>query len=423
MANETLDDILSKAGLELVAAAIGRGGSAVVHKCKVVRAAEGMPSVGEFVAVKQYSQEILDAPNQLDRIRQEATAGARLRHANLVRTYALIEEPLHDGSLGRVLLILEWVDGATLQAWFDKQLKPIPWERILVIGTGLIDGLEALHAAGLYHRDIKPDNVMVRESGEPVLMDIGVAELTGNDEHSLHTSVREFIGSVRFSSPQFLSGDQFDAADDMYSLAATLYLLFTGKLVYSEIERKPLIAVAVATRSPSVDSLLEDVPPSMRVLLQGALHRVRARRPNCRQFRDSIANPETADYITQELAAQQTDARSYPIIQAHSDGTSFFADLNGDAPALDEDYTVVRLGRSVFVPSLNREVALETWIAAAVLKHVHQGVGNFAVSYRRWKSNTSFLANNMYSAGNWVDELGTSFKVQKGDLVLRRTPS
>jgi eukaryotic-like serine/threonine-protein kinase len=413
---ETLTDVLDRAGVELVRTQIGGGGSATVHQGRVSQTGEGLP-VGTLVAVKEYHPSLVATPGQLDRIRQEAALGQQLRHPHVVQTYRLYE-PIELAGAPTVL-ILEWVEGRTLDQWYAAQPRPVKWEIIRSICLNVIDGVAELHARSTFHRDLKPENIMVRTSGAAVVMDIGVAEITDSNEHTLHTSVRDFVGSVRFASPQFILGDgQFTAADDIYSLGATFFLLFTGRMIYEEVERKPVLPIMVVNDPPRIDSLAEEIPPAMKVLLQGCLHRERKRRPSLSDLAESIRNPEGATYITRELELQAAESRSYPVIEILDDGASFLADLSGDNPEVGDTYRVVRPGRKITVPSYNREITPETWVAEAVLKHVHANVGHFILWGRRWQEGK----NSLYSMigaipGQWVEQEKLTPKVRKNDVL------
>ena len=418
---ETLIDVLELIGIELTRTQVGGGGSAVVHQGQVVRPAEGLPGAGSLVAVKEYRPSLLSIPGQLDRIKQEAALGQRLEDPNVVRTYRLYVPA--ESETAPTVLVLEWVEGKTLDQWYAEQARPVRWDAIRAICLDVVRGVAALHAQNAFHRDIKPENVMVRAGGSGVVMDIGVAEITGNNEHTLHTSVKEFVGSVRFASPQFIMGESFAAPDDVYSIGATFFLLFTGRLIYEEVERKPVLPIAVVSNPPRIDSLQEDIPTSMKVLLQGCLNRDRKRRPSLSDLEDSLRNPETAAYITRELESQAAESRSYTVIDVLDEGGSFLADLRGDNPDVGDTHRVVRPGKKITVPSYNREITPETWVAEAVLKHVHANVGHFIVFGKRWQEGKNPLSSTMglWTPGQWVEQEKVVPKVRRGDLVLKET--
>ena len=233
--------------------------------------------------------------------------------------------------------------------------------------------------------------------------------------------MKEFVGSARFASPQFILGSApFATTDDVYSLGATLFLLFTGTPIFAEVERKTVIPIAVVTAAPEVRSLAEGVPALIRVLLQGMLHHDPTRRPSLNEVAECLDNADTAPYVTKELSKQADDTRSYVVLAV--DGRGCFADLAGDSPALDEVYTIIRSrSKGLMLPSYNREVTPELWVAEATLKHVHQNLGHFTIHTRRWKDAPSSLTSFAMPSGQWIYDDGDNLAVSRGDRVLRKT--
>lgn len=419
-----IESLLADAGLEILQRDIGGGGSATIHKCRVVAPSSHFSELGMLVAAKEYRPSILKTPNQLERIKQEAELGVKIRHTNVVRAFALLGDAKSEvAEVGLLVLLLEWVDGVTLDSWYSTTSRTPPWESIRAVARDLVAALGELHQNNVFHRDVKPENVMVRiGTASAVLMDIGVAELASNDETTLHTSVKDFVGSARYASPQFILGSApFTTADDVYSLGATLFLLITGTPIFANIDRKSVIPIEVVRAPPEVQSVVEGVPASMRVLLQGMLSHDPARRPTLDQIAECLDNTDTATYLTTELARQADDTRSYVVLAV--DGRSCFADLAGDYPGVDEVYTIVRShSKELHVPSYKRGVTPEQWIADATLKHVHQNIGHFAIHWRRWKDTSNSLAAiSMSNSGQWVYEDGDSLAVVRGDRILRKT--
>jgi len=109
-----LTAILQENGLKLVKHAVGSGGSAYVHRAEVTSETEGMPSSGTSVAVKEFREEILGIPNQIERIRQEAHIGSNVAHRHVATAYKLIETQDY------ALLALEWIEGMTLCDWLQE---------------------------------------------------------------------------------------------------------------------------------------------------------------------------------------------------------------------------------------------------------------------------------------------------------------
>jgi serine/threonine protein kinase len=411
--------LLKALGVELTHYKAGSGGSAVVHRARV---AEHNPQVGPGpgldVAIKEYNDEVIAKKEQSDRIRQEVEVGRLVQHPNIVPIHSLID----DGQ-ATPLLVMDWVSGLPLDGWCNAETKTSDWEGIRRIALGLVDGLLALHERGIKHRDVKPANVFVTATGDPILMDMGVVEVATNDEHTLHTSVADFIGSVRYAAPQFIRGETFEFPDDVYSLGATLYLAVTGKEVFAGVDRKPLLPYYILTERPRVGEVTTGLPSQLSVLLEGALHPDRKRRPTLKEIREFLQAPETAPYLQRELDARNKEQRGFEVIAIYDEGATVLADLRG-AETRYADYSVVRELRAVRVPSLGGSVKPEKWIADVQLKHVHNGVGHFAVQGKRWqpgKPNPLFRtlsADFGGSPGEWVEYDKQTDAVKIGDVVV-----
>lgn len=390
---------------------VGNGGSSVVHKAEIL-SGSNFESLGvKDIAIKEFRDGILDLPSQVERINQEADFGRRLEHENLVKTFGLLESI--DEKSNSALLIMEWVAGISLEKWFEKNFKEINWEKVKSVLIPLAKSMNYLHENNVFHRDIKPENVMIKKGNIPILMDVGIAELNLDDEHTFHTTIENFVGSTRYSSPQFLRGDKFTTSDDIYSFGTILHYLITGKMVFDEIERKSLIPYYAMTTKPSIPSLIEGMPKELSVLLKGCLNHAQDRRPNDNELINSIENPINSNYISKEIKRQLDDARGYEVVSVDFDEHHFFADLRGDKLS-KKVYAVVRRVRPISISNA-KVVAPEMKICDAELKHVHEGIGHFAVQSKKWIPNR----NHMHSyQGDWEIQDAKILKVQLGDIVL-----
>ena len=158
---------------------------------------------------------------------------------------------LPDDDANDCFLFMEWVDGKTLDAWGAELRRNVSWEKLKGICRDIVSGVEELHSKGVLHRDIKPENVMV-VADTAKIMDIGIAEKTGDNEHTLHTKVKDFIGSLRYASPQFILGEDFDYTDDVYSIGATFLELLSGSMPYADVERKPVLPIKIINGPPEI---------------------------------------------------------------------------------------------------------------------------------------------------------------------------
>ncbi|NTX05334.1 SUMF1/EgtB/PvdO family nonheme iron enzyme [Myxococcus sp. CA040A] len=240
--------------------------------------------------------------NALARFLVEARAAARIQHPNVVTLYRvgqLDEQPY---------LISEFIRGVSL----DRLVKPLRWERVLTIGRDLARGLSAAHRRGVLHRDIKPGNAVLTESGAVKLLDFGLAKLldsaAGADdapplrnpappelpadldpEANPHFSARSLdgvflpslpqgalVGTPYYMSPEAWAGEDLTARSDVYSLGVVLYELCVGRGPFRDVVWRELPHV-VRTQ----DALpLADVAPHVDVAFAGVIDRCLRREPS-----------------------------------------------------------------------------------------------------------------------------------------------
>lgn len=210
---------------------IGEGASGEVFEAEHVE-------LGRKYAVKVLSQAHAAATDSVERFRREARAIANLSHPNLVR--------LHDfgKSLdGRVFLAMELLDGKTL----DVHAEPgIGWQESAQISIQVARALEAAHAAGLVHRDLKPQNLFLTSSGELKLLDFGVAmalaDTTDTEKRQKGFAV---FGTPEYMAPEQVAGEPVDARCDIYALGCVLYELVTGTRAF---EGSPVVVMGKQLR-------------------------------------------------------------------------------------------------------------------------------------------------------------------------------
>ena len=356
---------LETLGIRIIEHKIGEGGSAYVHKAEVVKQIiEGIPDVGTIIAVKEYRESILEVPNQIQRIKQEGEIGKTIDHKNLVKIYCsyIPENPTETH-----YLFMEWVDGMMLHRWASNLRSNASWTRVQNVCLGIVDGIKALHENEIVHRDIKPENVMV-VGDTPKVMDIGIAEITSENEHTLGTRMEDFLGSIRYASPQFLYGETFHQKDDIYSIGATLLETLTGVQPYEDIKRKPILSIAIIQAPPPVGKMRDNVPGHIKILLEGCLHPDRARRPTLNEIEDALKSNIGTVYIKAELRRQTAEKKYYDVLKMDEDSGGFFADVGSDSPETFIEYNVIRRESAINVPSLGTDVEPEIWVATAELR-------------------------------------------------------
>src|SRR5947209_1326741 len=176
--------------------------------------------LGRTVAVKVLPQELAARPGFVERFRAEAQAAARLSHPNAVQ--------VHDwgSSEGSYFMVMEYVRGRTLREVLAARGRLRPAQAAAVLGQ-LLAALEAAHASGLVHRDVKPENVLLTAAGDVKVTDFGISRMAEAGVPGQQTS-SDLLGTASYVSPEQIRGDPVDARTDLYAAGCVLYELLCG---------------------------------------------------------------------------------------------------------------------------------------------------------------------------------------------------
>ncbi|HEY0715009.1 MAG TPA: serine/threonine-protein kinase, partial [Polyangia bacterium] len=196
---------------------VGQGGMAVVYKAHD-------ESLKREVAVKLLHAHLVAEPESKSRLQREAQAVAKLHHDNIVQIfdYSGTDTPAS-------FIVTEFIDGQTLKQ-FTANRKPPPPEIAALIAIEISSALSHAHSLGIIHRDVKPDNVMVRNDGMLKLMDFGVAQIMDLERM---TVTGQLLGSPAYMAPELLEGRPLDVRTDIFSVGILLYQLATGALPFT----------------------------------------------------------------------------------------------------------------------------------------------------------------------------------------------
>ncbi|MDZ4825375.1 MAG: serine/threonine-protein kinase, partial [Actinomycetota bacterium] len=255
---------------------IGSGGFSTVY-----RARETGPN--RLVALKVLS--VADVtPHALESFRRETVAlGAVSTHPNIVTLYR--QEVLPDG---RPMLVLELCSGSVAnQLRGGNTIAP---REALAIAVKVGGALETAHRAGMLHRDVKPQNILVTMFGEPALADFGVARL----QASAQATVGVFGFTTLHAPPELLEGKQLSAASDVYELASTLYQMLAGRAAFTSFDNEnPASIILRILRDPVAPLFGEDIHPELSDLLVRAMSKLQDERPqSAAEFADELRRIE-----------------------------------------------------------------------------------------------------------------------------------
>ncbi|MER3414998.1 MAG: serine/threonine protein kinase [Gemmataceae bacterium] len=206
-----------KIGPYVILEKIADGGMGTVFKARHAQ-------TGEIVAIKTIPPHLAANPVLLKRFEQEFRAASRLQHPNIVRAIAFGYEDKTP------YLVMEYVDGESLGQKIHREGRLSEAVAIRIIAQ-VAQGLHRAHKAGLIHRDVKPDNILLTSQGEAKLADLGLAKEQDNDLNLTRTG--RGLGTPHFMAPeQFRDAKGADVRCDIYSLGATLYMMVTGELPF-----------------------------------------------------------------------------------------------------------------------------------------------------------------------------------------------
>jgi len=262
---------------------IGEGGMAIAYRGRD-------RLLGRVVAVKAMRPELATDSGFLARFRTEARAAAGITHEHIAAVY----DTGQDGSYHYI--VMEYVEGESLRDRLRRE-GPLPLEEALRIAAETATALDAAHAAGVIHRDIKPHNILLGRDGMVKVTDFGIARAAAAPAQSETSAV---IGTVNYVSPEQARGEAAGPQGDIYSLGATLFEALTGKPPFNGGDRLAILHKHVYDRPRRPSELRPGLPPEVDSLVGHCLEKDLSRRfASAREFLSYVgACPRTEDTTT-----------------------------------------------------------------------------------------------------------------------------
>ncbi len=289
-----------------VDAVIGEGGMGVVYR--------GTDSVRDrTVAIKTLHGNLMGDADIRRRFAREARVMTGWSHPNVVAAFDCIEQR------DLQAVVLEFVDGPTLEEHLDRWGGPMPDDELLAVFRGVLDAMQAAHDRGIVHRDLKPQNILLASVGEslvPKVMDFGIAKVL---EGTAYTMTGALLGTCRYMSPeQVQSPRKIDRRSDVYSLGVTLFRAVTGRCPFESENHYELMMAHVNQPPPPPSTYRSGLSPELEVLILEALAKDPDARPqSCRAFRKRL---ESA-MAHVEPAKKRATSRTLAPILVEGDGT------------------------------------------------------------------------------------------------------
>lgn len=246
---------------------LGKGGMAEVYLAE-------QKSLDRQVAIKILRDELLNDPTHSQRFEQEARAAGGLNHPNIVQVYLIGE---HEGTR---FIAQEYVRGMNLSQYLKKKGPPQLAFGLHIIKQ-VVQALQAAHDAGIVHRDVKPENILMTRKGEVKVADFGLAQLTLPGKGSNLTEVGVTMGTPMYMSPEQVNGEELDHRSDIYSLGVTVYHMLSGRPPFNAGT-----ALGIAVKHVKDDAKpLEEICPHIPKVLCQIVHKLLEKKPD-RRYQD-----------------------------------------------------------------------------------------------------------------------------------------
>jgi serine/threonine-protein kinase len=252
--------IPTKIGRYEVKSELGRGGMATVYLAHD-------SSFNRDVAIKVLPREMLHDPQFRARFEREIKMAAGLEHPSIVPVYDVGEDD------GQPYFVMRLMTGGSLSDMISK--GKIPLEETARIVGKIAQGLTYAHRKHVIHRDLKPDNILFDDNGDPFISDFGVARLTESTGSLTGSGV---IGTPAYMSPEQAQGTEIDSRSDIYGLGVIVYQMLSGRQPYSADTPMGVVVKHITEPVPEILTMVPSLPPDVDVLIKRAMAKDKSKR-------------------------------------------------------------------------------------------------------------------------------------------------
>ena len=326
------------------------------------------------VALKLLAPELTRDERGLRRFEQEAQAASALNHPNILTVYEF--GPVD----GIHYIATEFIEGQTLRQLI--KCGPIATNAALDIDIQIASALAAAHAQGIVHRDIKPDNVIVRSDGIVKVLDFGIAKLTEGHpggkitlrSTALSTSQPGIVlGTVRYMSPEQARGHAVDGRSDLFSLGVVMYEMVTGHVAFTGETASDVIAEILKGEPEPLATAAPTLPAEFRAIIERTMRKIRDQRyPSAKDLQAELQNLKKELEFQEKLQKAESDSSGTLKPKAAPAGSP---SLSRSGPAISPAKT-----------DRFRTTSRAKWIAASVVVALAVLLVALQVGYKRWSA-------------------------------------
>ncbi|MFI5091090.1 MAG: protein kinase [Terriglobales bacterium] len=266
---------------------LGEGGMGAVYKARDT-------AVDRLIALKVIRPDLAGNPAILQRFKQELVLARQVTHRNVIRIYDLGEAD------GLKFITMEYIEGQDLRSLLRTQGKFAVPEAV-AIAEQILSGLQAAHAEGVIHRDLKPGNIMRDPQGRIVVMDFGLARTVGGEGM---TQTGMMVGTMEYMSPEQAMAQPVDARSDLYTVGLIFYELLSGNVPYKAESALASLLKRTQDRAVPVSDVENSVPRPLSAIVGKCLER------------DPAERYQLAQQILDDLAAFQGRGTSGSVVMA-----------------------------------------------------------------------------------------------------------
>lgn len=279
-----------------ILSSLGEGGMGAVFKAVDVM-------LEREVAIKMLRPEIASQPQIVERFRSEAVTLAKLNHPSIATLYSFFRQG------DQFFMVMEYVAGQTLDGAI-RQSGALPAAHAVAILSQALEGIGHAHAMGILHRDLKPTNIMLPNTGGVKVMDFGIARLLSA---ARMTRTGGLVGTLEYIAPERVRGQEADLRSDLYSMGIVLYEMLAGRTPFRSDTEFELMRAHLEQSPPTLASLGVVASPAVEAVLMRALAKNPEERfSNAAEFRAALLGESAA---TQEVLIKPTRLATAPAVK------------------------------------------------------------------------------------------------------------